>query len=125
MLFQFIFLIKDYLLIRQKKIKDQTAGSEKSDLNLHFPQQVWVNPYLEAVPLYQTTNFRLSQNSEFVDDKLKFDENGEEKFSQRLENAAGKGEIARYEQFFLFPQCFQKTCTTHTHVTTRVCLGKC
>ena len=23
----------------------------------------------------------------------------------------GKGEIARYEQFLLFPQCFQKTCT--------------
>ena len=22
----------------------------------------------------------------------------------------GKGEIARYEQFFLFPQCFQKAC---------------
>ena len=22
-----------------------------------------------------------------------------------------KGEIARYEQFLLFPQCFQKTCT--------------
>ena len=23
----------------------------------------------------------------------------------------GKGEIARYEQFLLFPQCFQETCT--------------
>ena len=23
----------------------------------------------------------------------------------------GKGEIARYQQFLLFPQCFQKTCT--------------
>ena len=23
----------------------------------------------------------------------------------------GKGEIAHYEQFLLFPQCFQKTCT--------------
>ena len=22
----------------------------------------------------------------------------------------GKGEIARYEQFLIFPQCFQKTC---------------
>ena len=22
----------------------------------------------------------------------------------------GKGEIAHYEQFLLFPQCFQKTC---------------
>ena len=27
-----------------------------------------------------------------------------------LENTVGKGEIARYEQFLLFPQCFQKAC---------------
>ena len=26
----------------------------------------------------------------------------------RLENIVGKGEIACYEQFLLFPQCFQK-----------------
>ena len=26
------------------------------------------------------------------------------------ENTVGKGEIARYEQFLLFPQCFQKAC---------------
>ena len=26
----------------------------------------------------------------------------------------GKGEIARYEQFLLFPHCFQKIFTTHT-----------
>ena len=26
----------------------------------------------------------------------------------------GKGEIARFEQFLLFPQCFQKTCTAAT-----------
>ena len=29
-----------------------------------------------------------------------------------FENTVGKGEIARYEQFLLFPLCFQKTCTT-------------
>ena len=29
-------------------------------------------------------------------------------------NTIGKGEIACYEQFLLFPQCFQKTCTAHT-----------
>ena len=28
-----------------------------------------------------------------------------------VENTLGEGEIAHYEQFFLFPQCFQKTCT--------------
>ena len=26
-------------------------------------------------------------------------------------NSVGKGEIAHYEQFLLYPQCFQKTCT--------------
>ena len=28
--------------------------------------------------------------------------------SDSVENIVGKGEIARYEQFLLFPQCFQK-----------------
>ena len=27
-----------------------------------------------------------------------------------MENTVGKGEIARYKQFFLFSQCFQKAC---------------
>ena len=31
-----------------------------------------------------------------------------------LENTVGKEEIACYEQFLLFPQCFQKTCTADT-----------
>ena len=46
----------------------------------------------------------------FPDDNSKFDENGK-KLSKRVENTVGKGEIARYEQFLLFPQYFQKTCT--------------
>ena len=50
---------------------------------------------------------------EFEDDNFKFDEN-RRKFSKRVENTVGKGEIARYEQFPLFPQCFQKACTVHT-----------
>ena len=29
-------------------------------------------------------------------------------FSDGVENIEGKEEIARYEQFLLFPQCFQK-----------------
>ena len=41
-----------------------------------------------------------------------------------VKNTAGKGEIAHYEQFLLFPQCFQKTCTGDTykpgHVSERV-----
>ena len=30
-----------------------------------------------------------------------------------VQNAVGKGEIARFEQFLLFPQCFQKTYTAN------------
>ena len=32
------------------------------------------------------------------------------KLFKPVENTVGKGEIARYEQFLLFPQCFQKAC---------------
>ena len=32
------------------------------------------------------------------------------KFSKWVENTVGKGEISRYEQFLLFPHCFQKAC---------------
>ena len=32
------------------------------------------------------------------------------KLFQPVENTVEKGEIARYEQFLLFPQCFQKAC---------------
>ena len=46
---------------------------------------------------------------EFADDNFKFDENGK-KLSKRVENTVGEGEIAHYEQFLLFPQCFQKAC---------------
>ena len=53
-------------------------------------------------------NFRLFQ----TETVLKCDENGR-KFSKRVENTVGKGEIARYEQFLVFPQSFQKTCTTN------------
>ena len=50
-----------------------------------------------------------SKLKEFADDNFKFNENGR-KFSKQVENTVGKGEIARYEQFLLIPQCFQKAC---------------
>ena len=46
-------------------------------------------------------------NSEFADDNFKFDENGR-KLSKQIENTVGKEEIARYEQFLLFPTVFSK-----------------
>ena len=54
-----------------------------------------------------------SSELKFADDNFKFDENGG-KFFKWVENTVGKGEIARYEQFLLFPQCFQKTRTADT-----------
>ena len=50
---------------------------------------------------------------EFADDNFKDDENGRQ-FSKWIENTVGKGEIARYEQFLLFPQCSQKACSVDT-----------
>ena len=63
-----------------------------------------------SLTLSQTTNIRLTT---FADDNFKFDENGR-KFTKQVENTVGTGEIARYEQFLLFPQCFQKICTADT-----------
>ena len=70
-----------------------------------------LRPGLKPFPKRQSLDF--PKLKEFADDNFKFDENGTQ-FSNRVENTAGKGEIARYEQFFLFPQCFQKTCTADT-----------
>ena len=86
---------------------------------------------------------------EFADDNLIFDENGSE-FSKKVEknvekekllvisnfsffpqcfqktctaDNVGKGEIARYEQFLLFPTMFSKDLYCR-HIKTRACLGK-
>ena len=66
-----------------------------------------LNPFPNDKFLYS------SKLKEFADDNFKFAENGRN-FSKLEENTVGKGEIARYEQFLLFPQCFQKTCTADT-----------
>ena len=34
-------------------------------------------------------------------------------FSDSVENIVGKEEIARHEQFLLFPQCFEKQSVVH------------
>ena len=58
-----------------------------------------------------------SKLKEFADDNFKLNENGR-KFSKWVEHSVGTVEIARYEQFLLFQQCF------HQHVKTRADLGK-
>ena len=62
-------------------------------------------------PKQQILDF--SKLKEFADDNFKFDKNGRNVF-KRVENTVGKGEIACYEQFVLFPLCFQKTGTADT-----------
>ena len=57
--------------------------------------------------------FDSSKLKEFANDNFKCDGNGRNS-SKRVENTVGKGEIALYEQFLFFPQCFQNTCTADT-----------
>ena len=64
---------------------------------------------VNALTNYQTTNFRLFQIERVCRRQVQIDENGR-KLSKRVENAVRKGEIACYEQFLLFPQCFQNVC---------------
>ena len=56
------------------------------------------------------TNINSFKLKQFAEDNFKFAGNGE-KFSKWVENTVEKGEIAHYEQFLLFLQCFQKKCT--------------
>ena len=65
--------------------------------------------FLDFNPLPDDKILDWSKLKQFADDNFKFDENSR-KFSKRVENTVGKGEIARCEQFLLFPQCFQKAC---------------
>ena len=74
---------------RQRKVLDQVS---------------WFWPCPKRQILYS------SNLKEFADDNSTIDENGS-KFSKRLGNTVGKGEIAAYEQVLLFPQCFQNTWT--------------
>ena len=63
-----------------------------------------INPCLT---LSQIPDKDSSKLKGFADDIFTFDENGR-KLYKPVENAVGKEEIACYEQFLLFPQCFQK-----------------
>ena len=72
----------------------------------HIPFTIQYQPFTH----YQMTNFILFQTERiYTDNNFKFDENGS-KLSKWVENTVGQGEIACYEQFLIFPQCFQKAC---------------
>ena len=93
-----IALYEQFLLFPQCFQKACFPGASKGVI-------AWegVNPFLNG-------KFKTSKLKEFADDNLKFDDN-DRKFSKWVENTVGKGEIACYEQFLLFPRCFQKTYT--------------
>ena len=70
----------------------------------------WKRNYLTLPKQQILDSFKLK---EFAYDNFRVVEN-DRKLSKRVENTVGKGEIARYEQFLLFPQCFQKTSVADT-----------
>ena len=85
----------------------KTSNMERYDISLFAKGLIIAWPFLERQYLSS------SKLKDFADDKFKFHNNGE-KLSKRVEYTAGKGEIARYEKFLLFPQCFLKTCAAYT-----------
>ena len=67
----------------------------------------------DNLTLSQTTHFRQLQTERICRQQFQFDENGRI-FSKRVKNTVGKGEFACFEQFILFPHCFQKTSNSDT-----------
>ena len=54
------------------------------------------------MPILNSSNSKLDKNMMSKCRQMEI------QISDRVENIMGKGEIARNEQFLLFPQCFQK-----------------
>ena len=82
---------------------------KKSESNCCCPLREYSDYYWsERFPNQQILDS--SKVKEFADNIFKFDENVR-RLSKQVENTLGKGEIACYKQFLLFPQCFQKPCT--------------
>ena len=64
---------------------------------------------LQVNPLPDNKILDRSKLKQSAEDNFEFDVDSR-KFSKLVENTVGKGEIARYEQFLLYPQCFLKAC---------------
>ena len=82
--------------------------SEKTNL-VSFRLKDFADDYFQRVcrQLFPKS-LQTTISKEFADDYFRFEENNR-KLAEWVENTVEKGEIARYEQFLLFPQCFQKT----------------
>ena len=75
----------------------------------------------DLLTLSQTTNFRLFQTKRVCRRQFNCKEDCRN-LLKMVENTVGKGEIAHYEQFLLFP-VFSKALDCR-HIKTRACLGK-
>ena len=85
-----------------------TNDVEENRTNSNFLNYQCVNRTEFPVnPLPDKKILDSSKLKEFADNNFKFHEN-ERKLSKQVENTVGKGEITHYEQFLLFPQCFQR-----------------
>ena len=85
----------------------------------HAPSRLYLqgkrksDEYEDALKVNMYDILDSSKLNQFADDNFECDENGR-MLSKWVVNIEEKGEIARFEQFLLFPQCFQKTCTAAT-----------
>ena len=96
-------------------MRSLSDGSDGGDSELRFTirRLTLVKENTVSLPFPKRQILDTSKLKEFADDNTEFKEM-ERNFSKRVENTVGKGEIARFEQFLLFLQCFQKGSTTDT-----------
>ena len=87
------------------------AGALQINMGILFTNRKFLSVHSESMPRTRRQILDSSTLKEFAGDNFKFDENGS-KLSKRVENIVEKGEIARYEEFLIFPQCF------HSHTMT-------
>ena len=92
--------------LKSLKFDSCRLTSENLKRDLDFPRSSFSSFFL---PFPKRQSLDSSKLRKFADDNFPFDENGKNVL-QKGRNAVGKGEIAHYELFLLFPQCFKKTC---------------
>ena len=81
---------------------------------------LWISNGSVFNPLPDDKILDRSKLKQSADDSFKFDENSR-KFSKWVENTVGKGEIAHYKQFLLFPVFSKGLC--HRGVKRCHCVG--
>ena len=69
-----------------------------------------INSFTSYITHYQATKFRLFQSERVCRRQFQIRRKWKKIIQTGRKHSVGKGEIARYEQFLLFPQCFQKAC---------------